>query len=157
MTAIGKSDSNTAVLGHASRARVDDQLCFALYSTSRAVMGVYRSKLKALGLTYPQYLTMLAVWEADGSTVRELGDSLDLDSGTLSPILKRLQAEGYIAKDRQRSDERVVRITSTQRGWELESAAAAVRDEVESATGLTGDEFIALREALSRLRTNLNQ
>lgn len=155
MSAEGKTVARTAVLEHDRHARVDDQLCFALYATSRAVMGVYRAKLKDLGLTYPQYLTMLAVWEADGRTVRELGDALDLDSGTLSPILKRLQAAGYLEKDRQHDDERTVRISCTARGKELEAAAGAVRDYVEASTGLSSAEFTSLRASLHRLRSNI--
>lgn len=136
-------------------ANLDDQLCFALYAASRAVMGVYRTKLAELGLTYPQYLTMLAVWQADSSTVRELGDALDLDSGTLSPILKRLREAKLIEKDRQTSDERTVQIKCTAQGWELETQAALVREEVESSTGLSVEGFKSLRENLHTLRANI--
>ncbi len=149
--AVSKA-KETALGGHAA---LDDQLCFALYAASRAVMGAYRTKLADLGLTYPQYLTMLAVWQADGSTVRELGDALDLDSGTLSPIIQRLREAQFVEKDRQPSDERAVHITCTALGWELEAKAALVREAVESSTGLSNEEFKSLRETLHRLRGNL--
>lgn len=139
-------------LAAATRVRLDDQLCFALYAASRAVMGAYRAKLGELGLTYPQYLTMLAIWQADGSTVTELGRALDLDSGTLSPILQRLQRDGFIQKTRSGADERSVHIFSTGKGFELAGRVAPIREAVEASTGLTPSEFVALRRALHTLR-----
>ena len=119
-------------------------------------MSAYREQLSELGLTYPQYLTMLAVWEADGSTVRELGAALDLDSGTLSPILKRLQSAGFIEKDRSMADERVVRISSTVLGWRLEERVALIRENVEASTGLSAGEMVELRDSLHRLRSHIS-
>lgn len=136
-------------------ARVDDQLCFALYSASKALTAAYRQALRELELTYPQYLTMLAVWEADGRTVAELGRAIELDSGTLSPLLRRLEAVGLIRRERSTTDERVVRVFVTDRGRELEPRAAAVRSRVEDATGLTDHEFTELRSMLHRLRTTV--
>ncbi len=133
-------------------ARVDDQLCFALYSASKALTAAYRQALSELGLTYPQYLTMLAVWESDGRTVAELGRAIELDSGTLSPLLRRLDQAGLIRRERSATDERVVRVFTTDRGRELEPQAAAVRARVEAATGLTPEEFVQLRSMLHRLR-----
>lgn len=152
---VSKTNATTSARHVERHARLDDQLCFALYAASRAVMGVYRAQLADLGLTYPQYLTMLAVWQADGSTVRELGEALDLDSGTLSPILKRLSEARLIEKGRQLSDERTVQIKCTAKGWELEAKAALVREEVESSTGLSTEEFKSLRETLHTLRANI--
>nr|WP_300142129.1 MarR family transcriptional regulator [Propionicimonas sp.] len=134
-------------------ARVDDQLCFALYAASKALTAAYRQALGELALTYPQYLAMLAVWESDGRTVAELGRAIDLDSGTLSPLLRRLEGAGLVRRERSAQDERVVRVFVTDRGRELEPRAAAVRAGVEAATGLSTEEFVQLRAMLHRLRS----
>ena len=136
-------------------ARVDEQLCFALYSASKTLTAAYRQALGELQLTYPQYLTMLAVWEADGRTVAELGRAIELDSGTLSPLLRRLEAARLIRRERSATDERVVRVFVTDRGRELEPRAAAVRARVEAATGLSEAEFAELRSMLHRLRDRI--
>lgn len=136
-------------------ARVDDQLCFALYSASKALTAAYRQALSELGLTYPQYLTMLAVWESDGRTVAELGRAIELDSGTLSPLLRRLETAGLLRRERSRSDERVVRVFATPLGREMEPRAAAVRARVETVTGLSTEEFVQLRSMLHRLRNTI--
>lgn len=138
-------------------AHVADQLCFALYAASRAVTGAYRARLAMLGLTYPQYLAMLAVWEAEGSTVSQLGRSLDLDSGTLSPLLQRLVRDGLVRKERTGADERTVRIFSTGPGKALEPRVAAVRAAVEQSTGLSDSEFTALRHTLHTLRATIEK
>lgn len=143
-------------LATAHTAHVDDQLCFALYAASRAVTGAYRTRLAALDLTYPQYLVLLALWEAEGSTVSALGRALDLDSGTLSPLIQRLVRDGLVRKERAGTDERTVRVFSTARGKALEPRVAAVRTEVEASTGLTEPEFKALRHALHTLRATID-
>ncbi len=139
-----------------THARLADQLCFALYAASKAVAGAYRPRLKALGLTYPQYLAMLVLWQSDGLTVAELGEMLGLDSGTLSPLLKRLDASGLVRRQRTDRDERVVRVYLTPKGAGLEEHAASVRREVESVTGLTGDGFAQLRLTLQELTATVN-
>jgi len=111
------ADPNTGSL------RLDDQLCFGLYSASRAVTSLYRVVLEDLGLTYPQYLVLLALWERDGRQVRELGADLHLDSGTLSPLLKRLEAAGLVRRERQADDERSVRVSLTEEGTALRERA----------------------------------
>jgi len=136
-------------------AKVDEQLCFALYAASKALTAAYRRGLAELSLTYPQYLTMLAVWERDGRSVADLGSAVDLDSGTLSPLLRRLEQAGLIRRVRSTHDERVVHIFVTDRGRELEPRAAAVRARVEAATGLSADEFVQLRSMLHRLRSTV--
>lgn len=137
------------------RVLVEDQLCFALYAASRAVMGAYRSGLAELGLTYPQYLTMLAVWQQDGSTVSALGRVLSLDSGTLSPLIQRLVRDGFVRKERSGTDERAVRIFSTAKGLELETSVRSVRERVERSTGLSSAEFVQLRTSLHTLRETI--
>ncbi len=140
---------------HPNAVAVDDQLCFQLYATSRAVSGAYRAGLADLGLTYPQYLTLLAVLEQDGRTVSELCDVLDLDSGTVSPILGRLQGEGLVTKVREGADGRTVRVFRTEAGAELGQQVAPVRASVEDATGLSSAEFAQLRGLLQQVRRNL--
>src|SRR3954452_20672154 len=105
---------------------LDNQLCFALYSASLAMTKLYKPLLDDLGLTYPQYLVMLALWEQDGLMVSELGERLSLDSGTLTPLLKRLEANGYVARVRDAADERRVHITLTAAGRKLKTRAASV-------------------------------
>ncbi|MTD46619.1 MarR family transcriptional regulator [Conexibacter sp. W3-3-2] len=130
---------------------LDEALCFALYSASRAVTTLYRPLLDPLGLTYPQYLVMLALWERDARTVRELADALQLDYGTLSPLLKRLEATGLVERHRRPEDERSVLVQLTAAGQELRESAACVPDRVATAMGLTPGDFERLRGTLQDL------
>ncbi|WP_305039780.1 MarR family winged helix-turn-helix transcriptional regulator [Frankia sp. CiP3] len=134
-----------------SSLRLDDQLCFALYAASRAMTGVYRPVLDQLGLTYPQYLVMLVLWEHEASPVKELCAALQLDYGTLSPLLKRLESTGLLRRERRVDDERSVQITLTEEGAALRERARSVPSVIERAMGLSSDEFVALRSALHRL------
>lgn len=136
-------------------ARLDDQLCFALYAASRAVSGAYRQLLSDIGLTYPQYLVMLSLWEKSGRSVAELGDALDLESSTLSPLIRRLETLGFVRRQRSDEDERVVHVHVSDAGWELESRTAPVRKQVEASTGLSDEEFATLREILHQLRATV--
>lgn len=138
-----------------TRFRVDDQLCFALYDASRAIVGRYREGLAELGLTYTQYLVLLRLWETSPLTVADLGDALHLDSGTLSPLLKRLEAQGLVTRRRLPTDERSVEIAVTQAGRDLKPLARRVQVDVENATGLDGDGIAALREDLHGLAAEL--
>src|SRR5258708_25493262 len=99
---------------------LDDQMCFALYAASRAVTSLYRPILDELGLTYPQYLVMLVLWEKRSMIVRDLGAALQLDTGTLSPLLKRMETHDLISRQRRHDDERSVEVTPTDRGWALQ-------------------------------------
>jgi MarR family transcriptional regulator, organic hydroperoxide resistance regulator len=130
---------------------LDQQVCFPLYAASRAMTGVYRPKLDALGLTYPQYLVMLVLWEDDGRSVGELCAALALDSGTLSPLLKRLEAAGLVERSRSAADERRVEIRLTECGRELRAQACGIPAEIAEATGLSLEELVALRETLQRM------
>ncbi len=114
---------------------LDDQLCFALYAASRAVTARYRPMLDALGLTYPQYLVMMLLWESDHQTVGQLGSRLALDSGTLSPLLKRLTAAGLVTRHRRVEDERSVSIALTDEGRALEEKAYGISREMIGAIG----------------------
>ncbi|MTE16409.1 MarR family winged helix-turn-helix transcriptional regulator [Nocardia aurantiaca] len=130
---------------------LENQLCFALYAASRAMTAMYRPKLDVLGITYPQYLVLLALWQRDGRGVGDLCSALELDSGTLSPLLKRLEAAGFVERRRSTADERRVEITLTDRGRELRSAACQIPAQSAAITGLPGKELVHLRETLRRL------
>lgn len=131
---------------------LDQQLCFQLYAASRAMTAIYRPKLDELGITYPQYLVMLTLWERDGRTVRDLGEELALDSGTLSPLLKRLEATGLVERTRSATDERRVEVRLTERGSALRERACDLPAEIFEATGLELGEVLALRDTLERMR-----
>lgn len=130
---------------------VSGQLCFALYSASRAVSSAYRKGLGRLGLTYPQYLVMLVLWEEGEVNLRALSERLNLDSGTLSPLLKRLERQGMVVRRRHLDDERILCVASTPAGDALYDPARQVQAEVEAATGLGRAELVDLREQLHRL------
>lgn len=136
--------------------KLDDQLCFALYATSNAVTRFYRPHLKALGLTYPQYITMLALWEYDGVTVSALGDRLGLDSGTMTPLLKRLEQAQLLRRERDEQDERRVVISLTPQGTALAAQAADLPATLTGALDISVDEVEALVERLTGLRAKLH-
>jgi DNA-binding MarR family transcriptional regulator len=136
--------------------RLDDQLCFGLYSASRAVTSLYRAVLEDLELTYPQYLVMLALWDQDHRLVKELGAELNLDSGTLSPLLKRLQTAGLVVRNRQADDERSVRISLTESGKALHEKARGVPDVIGAAMGLDEAGLARMRAELDRLTESVN-
>jgi DNA-binding MarR family transcriptional regulator len=137
--------------------KLDNQLCFALYSANLAMHKLYRGLWKGLELTYPQYLVMLVLWERDGLMVSEIGERLFLDSATLTPLLKRLEASGLLTRARAVSDERQVIITLTGAGRTLRAKAQAVPEQVMCATACELDELVQLREELARLRGSLGQ
>ena len=135
--------------------QLDNQLCFALYSTSLAMTKVYKPLLDELGLTYPQYLAMLVLWERDGLMVSELGDKLYLDSGTLTPLLKRLETSGYISRIRALEDERRVYITLTSSGRKLKTRAAKIPGCILSASQCSVPELMNLTSQVQALRKKL--
>jgi MarR family transcriptional regulator, organic hydroperoxide resistance regulator len=135
--------------------RLDNQLCFALYSASLAMTKLYKPLLDELGLTYPQYLAMLALWERDGLMVSELGERLSLDSGTLTPLLKRLEASGYVARIRDVQDERRVHVTLTAAGRKLKARAQKIPACIVSATQCSLPEIVRLTRELRDLREQL--
>ena len=137
--------------------QLDNQVCFALYSASLAMTKVYQPLLESIGLTYPQYLVMLVLWEGDGLTVSELGARLFLDSGTLTPLLKRLEAADLIARLRDVQDERRVRITLTPSGRALRERAEAIPPCVLHSSQCTLPELKALTTELKQLRDRLAQ
>ncbi|WP_086561673.1 MarR family winged helix-turn-helix transcriptional regulator [Streptomyces africanus] len=130
---------------------LDDQLCFALYAAQRAVTSAYRPLLDELGLTYPQYLVLLVLWERGETTVKELAAALRLDYGTVSPLLKRLESLGLVRRERAAHDERSVLVACTEPGEELRELAARVPGALLAVTGLAPPEVARLREELWRL------
>ncbi|MEC3977675.1 MarR family winged helix-turn-helix transcriptional regulator [Amycolatopsis sp. H20-H5] len=128
---------------------LDEQACFALYAASRAVTDVYRPLLAELGLTYPQYLVLLVLWEADSRPVKQIGEALQLDYGTLSPLLKRLETSGLVSRHRLATDERSVTISLTPEGDALRDRAAGIPSAIGCALGLDDD---GRRQLISTLR-----
>ena len=135
--------------------QLDNQVCFALHSTSLLMTKVYKPLLQALGLTYPQYLAMMVLWEHGDATVGELGELLELDSGTLTPLLKRLEMAGFVTRDRDPADERRVIVAPTDLGWELREKAAGVPAALACQLGLPLDELVELRTALKDLAARM--
>lgn len=135
--------------------RLDNQLCFALYSASLAMTKLYKPLLDELGLTYPQYLALLVLWEQDGVGVSELGQRLNLDSGTLTPLLKRLEAAGLLSRLRDTEDERRVRVVLTAEGRALKTQARRVPGCILQATQCDLAEVVALTRQVQALRDRL--
>ena len=132
-----------------------EQLCFALYSTMAAMNKVYHKLLRELGVTYPQYLVLLVLWERDALMVSEIGERLFLDSATLTPLLKRMEAAGLLQRARAKDDERQVIVSLKARGRELKRRAAAVPAGIFCATECTPDELASVRDHLFLLRARL--
>jgi DNA-binding MarR family transcriptional regulator len=135
---------------------LDNQLCFAVYSTAHAFNRVYKPLLDRLGLTYPQYLVMLVLWERDGVAVKGIGERLFLDSGTLTPVLKRLEAADLVRRTRSTADERQVLIALTAQGQALREKARAVPQGILAASACSVVELSTMKNELVRLRDQLN-
>jgi DNA-binding MarR family transcriptional regulator len=134
---------------------LDNQLCFALHSASLAMTKVYKPHLDRLGVTYPQYLALLVLWERDGITVSDIGERLFLDSGTLTPLLKRLEAQGLVDRSRDPQDERRVVIRLTDQGRALKTQAAGIPACILGASGCSVEEIVKLAEEVKLLRQRL--
>ncbi|WP_432175264.1 MarR family winged helix-turn-helix transcriptional regulator [Streptomyces sp. Tue6028] len=155
------NDTDTAqrLAGQADEASLllEDQLCFALYAAQRALTNRYRPLLEQFGLTYPQYLVMLVLWQHGALPIKRLGALLELDYGTLTPLLKRLQAHGLIRRERQVDDERSVQITLTEEGSALRERARVVPAAIGEAVGFTETDTKDAKALLERLRTNISE
>src|SRR5882724_95873 len=138
------------------KSRLGSMLCFTVYSTAHAFNRAYKPLLDALGLTYPQYLALFALWERDDLSVKELGELLRLDSGTLTPLLKRLEAMGLVRRTRNPADERSVRISLTQAGIEMRCKERTVHEGLIGACGHSAEELKALTAQLARVRDGLD-
>ncbi|MEV6583602.1 MarR family transcriptional regulator [Streptomyces sp. NPDC051582] len=150
------SEQPTQTLREEDFLRLDGQICFALNAAGRAFNGLYRVVLKDLGLTYPQYLVMLVLWEHGTTPVKEIGRHLRLDSGTLSPLLKRLEAAGLVHRERSTEDERSVRVGLTEEGAALRARAVEVPRRIAAATGFELAEIRDLQIRLHRLTAALD-
>jgi len=137
--------------------RLDNQLCFAIYACSRAMTQLYRPWFDEIGITYPQYLVLLVLWEQDGVTVKELGELLFLDSGTLTPLLKRMETAKLVTRKRSTEDERKVFIHLAEAGKQLEAQACAIPGEMMIQRGLTDDQFTGLLADFKGLLSKLHQ
>ncbi|MFG1396503.1 MarR family winged helix-turn-helix transcriptional regulator [Roseixanthobacter pseudopolyaromaticivorans] len=137
--------------------KLGDFLCFAVYSTGHAFNRVYKPILDRLGITYPQYLVMVALWERDGQTVGQIGESLFLESSTLTPLLKRLEAAGHVRRERDSRDERQVRIHLTEQGRALQAQAKDVPSCIFEATGKSIEDLIRLQAEIVSLRAALDR
>lgn len=133
-----------------------DMLCFALYSANHAMTRLYRPLLQPLGLTYPQYLVLVALWSEDERRVGALGEELGLDTNTLTPLLKRMAEAGLVTRSRSAADERVVTVRLTDKGRALEAEAERITTCVFEATGLSVEELADLRDRIARLNTEIN-
>lgn len=131
--------------------KLDNQLCFALYACSRSLTRLYRPLLNKLGITYPQYLVLMVLWENKQQSVTELGERLLLDSGTLTPLLKRMENRGLVERTRSREDERKVFVQLTDKGEELKKLAFAIPEQMFCQSGLTVEEFIRVKGDLEDL------
>ena len=136
--------------------RLDNQICFAVYSTPHAFNRVYKPLIDKLGLTYPQYLVMLVLWERDGVPVKDIGERLLLDSGTLTPLLKRLEAAELVKRTRSTEDERQVLIALTPQGHALKEKARAVPQSILAASDCSVSELVTMKDEIVALRDRLN-
>jgi len=136
--------------------RLDNQLCFALYSSSRGITRLYRPLLLEFGITYPQYLAMLVLWEKEPLTVKELGERLFLDSGTLTPLLKRMEKQGLLTRERSQGDERQVLIGLTDEGRKLKDKALAIPLKIANQVNISQSEFISLLTSLKKLMKKID-
>ncbi|RKO69412.1 MarR family transcriptional regulator [Sphingobacterium puteale] len=135
--------------------KLDKQLCFSVYVLHREIMQRYRAILEEVDLTYPQYITMMALWENDGQTVNQLGEKLFLDNGTLTPLLKRLEGKSLLTRTRSKTDERVVKIQLTTQGTELKEKASCIPMQIFEALKLDYSDMQQLKALADKIVTNV--
>ena len=152
-----QNDTPNDIGGNTPGNTLGDLLCFSVYSTSHAFNHLYRRLLSALGLTYPQYLVMTLLWRRDGLRVNAIGQELGLESNTLTPLLKRLEALGLVTRQRDTEDERVVLVKLSQQGKVLSEKARDIPNCVADAVGLGQDDFTKLTQLLHRVRNRLSK
>jgi MarR family transcriptional regulator, organic hydroperoxide resistance regulator len=156
---LGSAGANEVVMAKKPSVdflRLDNQICFAVYSAAHAFNRVYKPLLDRLGLTYPQYLVMLVLWERDGVPVKDIGERLFLDSGTLTPLLKRLEAAALVKRTRNTEDERQVLIALTAKGEALKEKARTVPQSILAASDCSVGELVAMKDEIVALRDRLN-
>lgn len=135
---------------------LDSQLCFSLYGTSIAINRAYKPMLDALGITYPQYLVLSTLWEGDGQTISAIADRLALESSTITPLVKRLEAAGFVRRQRSTKDERLVGVHLTDKGRDLQAQTGCLTDTLLQRSGMTVEEIVALNVRIQKLRDALS-
>ena len=131
--------------------KLNNQICFPLYVISKEITGMYRPFLEELDITYSQYLVMMVLWENDGLTVNQIGEKLFLDSGTLTPLLKRLEAKSYLERKRKKEDERVVEVFLTEVGLDLQKLACSIPGKMVEKLGLSEDDLVGLKTTVDKI------
>lgn len=137
--------------------KLENQLCFALYAATNAITRTYRGKLKEVGLTYPQYLVMMVLWENEGIPIKTIAARLQLDPATVTPLVQRLEEASLVMKVRDTGDDRIVNVYLRDEGKQIQSQVAAMQQSVACETGLTESQFVELRSSLHKLVETLNQ
>ncbi|SMO32859.1 DNA-binding transcriptional regulator, MarR family [Chryseobacterium rhizoplanae] len=131
--------------------KLENQICFPLYVIAKEITGLYRPFLDELDITYPQYLVMMVLWEGDGLTVTHIGEKLFLDSGTLTPLLKRLEAKGFIIRKRKKEDERVVEVFLDEAGQQLQKKACEIPGKIQERLGIQPEELLHLKDTVLKI------
>ncbi|MGY3052249.1 DNA-binding MarR family transcriptional regulator [Pedobacter sp. UYEF25] len=131
--------------------KLEHQICFPAYAFSRKLTSLYRPLLKELDLTYPQYLVLMVLWEEKQHTVNQLGEKLDLDSGTLTPLLKRLEQKGFVTRNRSKTDERVVMVSLTETGMQLKARAKDIPKKLVKCLDVSMEQLIQFRDLLNKM------
>lgn len=137
--------------------QIKNQVCFPLYALSREIIGAYRPFLDALEITYPQYIVLMVLWEEEPLTVNSIGEKLHLDSGTLSPLLKKMEAKNLISRKRKAEDERVVEISLTEKGHGIKTEAASIPGKLMQQLEVTEEDFIQLKEISNKILNRISQ
>ncbi len=137
--------------------KLENQICFPLYVIAKEITGLYRPFLDELDITYPQYLVMMVLWENDGLAVNHIGEKLYLDSGTLTPLLKRLEAKGFILRKRKKEDERVVEVFITESGKALQQKACEIPEKIYRKVDVTPEDWIGLKESVQKILSKIEK
>lgn len=137
--------------------KLENQICFPLYAIAKEITGLYRPFLDELDITYPQYLVMMVLWEQDGLPVTHIGDKLLLDSGTLTPLLKRLEGKGFISRNRKKEDERVVQVFLTEKGKMLKENACGVPDKILKKIDVQEEDLLELKNSINKILSKIQK
>ena len=137
--------------------KLENQICFPLYVIAKEITGLYRPILDELDMTYPQYLVMMVLWEGDGLTVTHIGEKLYLDSGTLTPLLKRLESKGFISRKRKKEDERVVEVFLDEAGKQLQKKACEIPGKIQEKLGIQPEELLHLKDTVLKILNKIEK
>ena len=137
--------------------KLENQICFPLYVIAKEITGLYRPILDELDMTYPQYLVLMVLWEGDGLTVTHIGEKLYLDSGTLTPLLKRLESKGFISRKRKKEDERVVEVFLDEAGKQLQKKACEIPGKIQEKLGIQPEELLHLKDTVLKILNKIEK